>query len=150
MLDAVASPALTLGASPRNAAGASQGLQMARNVSKGGPMLPPQSPATGLQRSTTPKPGKSGQTPKSVKEEGLVSGERPCADLDIARLLIVSARATYAQIAQSFAEQCLRPHAYRLSTAFSYAYPFATEYRLWLSVQISNHPATELVVAPAS
>jgi hypothetical protein len=46
---------------------------MQRNQSKGGAMLPPQSPATSMQRSATPKPGKSGATPKGGKEEVLVS-----------------------------------------------------------------------------
>lgn len=68
-----ASPAQLLGASPRNA----NGLQMTRIQSKGGAMLPPQSPVTGLgvARSTTPKP-KSGLTPKSGREDGLVSTDR--------------------------------------------------------------------------
>lgn len=60
-----ASPAQMLGASPRNpnVSAVGGGLAMARIQSKGGAMLPPQSPAQGLGRSTTPKP-RSGLTPK--------------------------------------------------------------------------------------
>ena len=65
------SPATTqpigVGQSPRNVAGRA----MQRAESKGA-MLPPQSPAM-LARSTTPKPGTAGKTPKAIKEEPPVS-----------------------------------------------------------------------------
>jgi hypothetical protein len=70
-----ASPAQMLGASPRNpnVSAVGGGLAMARMASKGGAMLPPQSPAQGLGRSTTPKP-RSGLTPKvDMKDDASVS-----------------------------------------------------------------------------
>lgn len=54
------------GASPRNAMSA---RHMQRESSKGGSMLPPQSPATTTQRTSTPKPVSSSKTPKMMKED---------------------------------------------------------------------------------
>ena len=68
----VASPSV-LTASPRNIVA---GRQMQRDLSKGGSMLPPQSPATATQRTSTPKPSAAGRTPK-IKEEQLVSQVTP-------------------------------------------------------------------------
>jgi hypothetical protein len=82
-----ASPAQLLGASPRNPNVTSMGggLAMTRMQSKGGAMLPPQSPAQAMGRSTTPKP-RTGLTPKSGggtvngngsgKDESSVSGSQ--------------------------------------------------------------------------
>lgn len=78
----VASPlqqAQALGASPRNPTTA---RQMQRELSKGGAMLPPQSPANTAQRTSTPKPGTSGKTPgatsKIPKEESMVDRFPTC------------------------------------------------------------------------
>ena len=59
-----------LEASPR---GTIQSKQMQRDTSKGGAMLPPQSPVNATQRSRTPKLGVSAKTPsmtpQALKEE---------------------------------------------------------------------------------
>lgn len=58
--------AAATGASPRNLMAS---RQMQRETSKGGAMLPPQSPANTTQRTSTPKSGAAGKTPKMAKDE---------------------------------------------------------------------------------
>ena len=57
------------GASPLNAVAS---RQMQRELSKGGAMLPPRSPALTVQRTSTPQLLTSAKTPQTTKEDSIV------------------------------------------------------------------------------